>query len=1310
MALKTKSFDSDDSLDSTYQRNFTSLGEESPTVTDSETKDSCPFSVDTNIASNDSSSIERVHNISEGSQASAEMVKGLKVKPASHFSYQCSALLSKPCEGRSLGQPHSGENKPMTGCGDGRSSTLPRKSVSQSHQLTSSDNVLCEPATSRTNIVRMLTQNFQMQLNQHHLHQAILKGSMAPKGTTDNSSLNEVMGSGSFPENSRSGFNVGKINTETNRSSSIDLGNLSSTPVAKCASTPKSSERILPKPDKASVVHDSSLLPGTDSLRDDGFEQHSRNFEKGDCRKQEKTGKHPKGKLNESTNDTSGHQAFLDEIMLVHAQILQRSKGGPLSGTTYQSPVVQLCHGDLTDPKSDAPQEWHITTLARDGKASGDLSYLSDDLDDSFWNLFPDMDKFEHRLGAAEQMIPTHQEKTLQLSAECSERNGVRVDTDTNLGAFNSLIPEANICANLATEGKVNEEILSGNRINAHPKCEVFEKPDTVNVTFTCKSPNSDLFTTVTYETIEISTVNKVQSLEFQQRDTCAAGGDNLTTSGAGDLDNMAADIVGEFDFLEFYIDDDFVYEERVKSTVAAAKTIQGTPPADSASTFNNPVEKEAAHNVEMTSTLNNPAEKEATHNVEMTCLLGKPPLGPCKSFTLSNVGRRGNMSQSALTEEEKLKAFPLKRCKSEKDAASSDAQPLLGLKSSGIKKGAYLIPKAREGIPVKPLARPCTPTNSLKPGKSDPSVSHSLADDRKMLWPNNDDDTLVEVDSDTIADDVAPLTHTDLVNVPPFETKDKTSVSQGSPSARAPTSKSNRLIQVNLKNQTLPKEAYARNDNLQNHSLLKDVCVRSGEDLNADDGDPWVGSQLRRIQEKIRRRKARVIYLVSSDDDTDNDADSEVQMSSSESCPLPLKWEISDLPLDVTDHAPFSRSSDGIDKQRNAAQKSVENVKDTHPWSGQLNVETQSVGTSTTGLQYKKHKKKSSCHHNRIPQNDKVTEDIAPDRQLETRPPSILRKSSQPVYSFCKDSDKMGAPSPLPRMKSNLSASHGSRSSDRIISFKDLRESDEPRLNSLKPKTEIIPPLALNEEAASSKRPIPAERNHGHYSSTVTTWLERQNFEESISLRSPCLDDGCKSTLDDRCISKPENETSRRTSKHDFSQKPFSAHSASKKKSDLSLSKPRQSTHQPVSLGVSRRAEEDEKDSHNASKDKPDGLPSKHRGSAPQSRKNGAGQDAEEHCVTLELNTPGRFQSKTKNATQLSATQLSCTGLHRFYIPRDIWPNGCRTRLDVRPSTTHPDCQRVTTTALNTATGQSETLLDQIISTRRLRTTIQID
>lgn len=66
--------------------------------------------------------------------------------------------------------------------------------------------------------------------------------------------------------------------------------------------------------------------------------------------------------------------------------------------------------------------------------------------------------------------------------------------------------------------------------------------------------------------------------------------------------------------------------------------------------------------------------------------------------------------------------------------------------------------------------------------------------------------------------------------------------------------------------------------------------------------------------------------------------------------------------------------------------------------------------------------------------------------------------------------------------------------------------------------------------------------------------------------------------------------------------------------------------------------------------------------------------------------------------------------GIHRFYIPKEMWPDGCKAKLNVQVDPLDPTVHRVTSRAEDPTTGRSEVLLDQTLVTTKLKSTLQID
>ncbi|XP_055877829.1 uncharacterized protein LOC106060335 [Biomphalaria glabrata] len=1322
---------------SSLEHGDSSLVEKPATLSDSETRNSLELSVEQSndilLDDSDSNSPSPVTN---------KMTRDLKVKPASHFSHQWPLLKSNPGSACLL---HHEANK-LGSCGDGeRASTLPSDFISHSQQKTPKDCSVNEADTPPKNYVKTLTSSFQQRLNQHRLRQAILKGSMAPKGSTDSESLSEL------------GPNDSSLNKDTTKLSSVDLGNLSSTPVVKCSSTPKCSDTNPAKP-QLPLVSDSVVNRARNALCELYGDHNKGDNNKGDYKRLKVV---PKVKTNlVVTDDRSRHQAFLDELQLVHSRIVSSS------GADYQSPIIQVCEKNPSDsgigpscPKSDVPAEGAKESSILDGFGDSMLNSLTEGfLDDSFWDLLPASQKPEHVGDAGKHDFVDAAGRTKEVDAADKQE-------DCNVAVGQSAVKA---CGDkiMYPHAAEHKDVTTSSQPDLHT--------GKLNQTFSYQTSHYDTLTSVTQETSETLYPEGRQVSNIEVLKKSESGGDNL----GEDVNMKAGDFGSEFDFLEYYIDDDFDYTEKppafVTPGVDSRQLIESTlgcttnkeadfrqlstlgryadTEVDSRqrSTLGHYADTEADSRQQSTlghyadteadsrqrSTLGHYADTEVdsrqwstlgcTIDAKQECdaitreqqekasssawIFEKPPIVPCKFPTNSNGGlHRGNMSQSALTDEDKVTRFPPKRSKSEKDVVQQQVQVSVCPRSPLFMRAGNTTSKVRDGVPAKTLTKAST-SASVRYGHSDPSLSCSGVEVDKRNVLDKDDDTLVEVDGASLEEDVLhnkniePVTPVER----PAEREDQTSAAKAIFVTTAQTQTNSSTFSNNIaigQDQTSAAKAIfvttaqtqANSSTFSNNiatgqSSMPQFAGRTNDD---DDADIWVSTQLRYIQEKIQRRKNK-IDMAGSDDDIANDIDSELNKSSSDGTEQRKQLGRWNAPENLEEDPVLNFEAQTEEQEYVAWGQGVS--------CGELqrviseSEEKKSVATSTTGLHSKKHKQKSSHPHHRKSKEDRISADITQGR-LETRPPSILRKNGQ-HGNICRET---GPPSALTRMRSNLSTSHGSRSADRVISFKDLRESEDPPCPDVKELAGPSRPV-MEETLLTRTRPVPAERSlvdHGHYSSTVTTWLERHNFEDTSTLNSPQL---CKDKKPvSRQVNKLCQEASTSNSKQSIPSKASTDRPVTSQRKCCRLTHESTSQHSLTKkLNRSLLPEEDlvQKDA-----DHLNGLLSRVKTSETLAKTSLTNCSTNEHYVTFQLETPMKQQSKATNAMKRSST-----GLHRFYIPRDMWSNGCKTRLDVRTSPTHPDCQRVTTTALNTRTGEIETLMDQTICSDRLRTTIQID
>lgn len=271
-----------------------------------------------------------------------------------------------------------------------------------------------------------------------------------------------------------------------------------------------------------------------------------------------------------------------------------------------------------------------------------------------------------------------------------------------------------------------------------------------------------------------------------------------------------------------------------------------------------------------------------------------KPPMFPKQPKTVSKYLERnlaqayGNKSHSALTSsptEEKLNKVTLKTSLSEKDAYRKDNGTVSFSKQG---KGSPVI-KMREGVPVKLNGR-STSDSHHRLGKSETSVSLSLPDGGNKI-EDADDDTLCQIDKETDLntaglDDSIMLTCPEEISADPVK-----------------ENKTLSAVKMNVECQTTTVECNP---------------VPTHDDTDSSDSDPWIRMQLKKIQKKIKRRKARESYTISSDEEASGNTQlfSGVQTkpkfeTSQSSCLHSLKDEggegkkISDFSKDEINNAP---------------------------------------------------------------------------------------------------------------------------------------------------------------------------------------------------------------------------------------------------------------------------------------------------------------------------------------------------------------------------------------------------------------------
>uniref|UniRef100_A0A2C9KHM2 Protein kinase domain-containing protein n=1 Tax=Biomphalaria glabrata TaxID=6526 RepID=A0A2C9KHM2_BIOGL len=473
---------------SSLEHGDSSLVEKPATLSDSETRNSLELSVE---QSNDILLDDSDPN--SPSPVTNKMTRDLKVKPASHFSHQWPLLKSNA--GSACLLQH--EANKLGSCGDGeRASTLPSDFISHSQQNTLKDCSVNEADTPPKNYVKTLTSSFQQRLNQHRLRQAILKGSMAPKGSTDSESLSEVC----------SYCCIDDTQCTLEMSMVIDC----------CIDT----VRLGPNDSSLNKGKPASFAEGIPSsvhyrIRDerqlglDWFILIKESSSKRTFREWKKV------KTNlVVTDDRSGHQAFLDELQLVHSRIVSSS------GADYQSPIIQVCQKNPSDsgigpscPKSDVPSEGAKESSILDGFGDSMLNSLTEGfLDDSFWDLLPASQKPEHVGDAGKHDFVDAAGRTKEVDAADKQE-------DCNVAFGQSAV-------------KACGDKIMCPQAAEHKDATTSSQPDLhtgkLNQTFSYQTSHYDTLTSVTQETSETLYPEGRQVSNIEVLKKSESGGDNL--------------------------------------------------------------------------------------------------------------------------------------------------------------------------------------------------------------------------------------------------------------------------------------------------------------------------------------------------------------------------------------------------------------------------------------------------------------------------------------------------------------------------------------------------------------------------------------------------------------------------------------------------------------------------------------------------------------------------------------------------------------------------------------------------------------
>ncbi|CAL1529391.1 unnamed protein product [Lymnaea stagnalis] len=770
-----------------------------------------------------------------------------------------------------------------------------------------------------------------------------------------------------------------------------------------------------------------------------------------------------------------------------------------------------------------------------------------------------------------------------------------------------------------------------------------------------------------------------------------------------------------DFEFREFYIDDDFEDGERVSSRPLEDLDCNVSTRHNSTDCLPDKSRHVTKH-------------VQAKSPFSLARLIIKPPVPPSKWPIVHHTNSRGNMSQSALRQnEEDINKMRWRKSHCERVTETKD-EPSFSVKNL---KGDPA-PRGREGVPAEPKL--LTSNSSLGHGTSDPGISLSSND---VSGKVNDDDTLVEVDGDlnTVSDADTPDTVRDKeINRKVSAVRYVTAPSQ--------LTKVNESCQVSMPGDR-PKTHY---------------------DSDAAESDPWVHRKLKIIQEKIRRRKARASYTLSSDDDEDPGyvgTDDQLLPLASPGSNYMLPWEQFDPCPDIhpswvlssTEHK-MTKNHGLVDKRDYKSHKnggktfspathrrSHENkkIKYNPNLSDIASNNSRAVGIDTS----EKLRQDECTTENSSDQHKSATasslEHKCHDGLTEIKHPSILRRTSKISSSYKLKEGKSclnQVPTRVPRTKSKVSASHGSKSTERVISFKDLTDTDhdKPSTSKFKTQTHLTRPESeVTEQSPQLERSF-VSVSEDFEIKTVKTWLEKHNFAESSCTSSPQPTDHHHITSRvlelQNSQSGIQNTPSNRSvfSEHSLDKVPFIYKEDAIHKNPKAITPQRQEVLSWINSDVGLK-EHNSNDKFHRGKStcsiqgQPEGQVSrcddddlteaKEQGNfnvalSHVRHKSYNPIPANEHFVTLDLQTPAK--EKLESQTGKQRKQKCKLGLHRFYIPRDMWPEGCNARLDVSISPTHPDCHRVVTTATDPVSGREETLMDQTICTDKLRSTLQLD
>ncbi|GFS27207.1 hypothetical protein ElyMa_005246200 [Elysia marginata] len=746
-----------------------------------------------------------------------------------------------------------------------------------------------------------------------------------------------------------------------------------------------------------------------------------------------------------------------------------------------------------------------------------------------------------------------------------------------------------------------------------------------------------------------------------------------------------------DFEFLEYYIDDDLNKLDQVQGmSPGASQAVETVPgilnkdfklcPTDQSITSTSKSILNEQPNLDLSKKASFrdsavPTSKNLEH---------RPPLFPrTKSIE--------NTCQSALsknTEFEDIRQKILsRRSASDKDLSASKGINLIARSQGGA--------KSRERVPVKPGGtKQSFMSDGLRSGASDPSLSVSFLRDKKT------DTSLIETYA---ADDTNPEEENTLATA--SQSLDEMAPGVVSCLSEEPNVKMNRKEALCTSKRIVRKEKASQAE-------LDTVEVRKYEIQDSDsiESDQWVKAKLGTIQKKIQRRKARPEYIISSDEDDGNG--------------------FLNLPL-----APVSSTK--------------QNGKHSHYLSKNIPTPNRCRSLIDIGIHMNENyskvmeELKVSCRERRSQINALSEWTRGQGSEMDVIKREVIPK--QPTFITASCTNLGGSQGTSSKIQQNEDAQPSSsksshRKSDKRV-VKSPKNPAEMGLSSdpcnKKSKSQLGKPSTLIKDDTQSDYGRTSISHHSCKSLQVVageelsrdknkrrsteSWLQDQNMQKSLIKG---FQNGSQAKEESNIHSKGKSLA--RSSQYSMTSGSVrgGTHGSSSKQSIVSFSqvagldKRSDSSTHSLRSGQPHKHDGESKKSHLATRTHARGKrASKSRLLSNSSRltcgetlppalaqadqRGATATGTDEHQLTIGLE---HARDREKTCQKLDQRKQDIFGMHRFFIPRESWPDGCHAKLNVE---VHKNSQRVTTTATNPASGHTETLLDQVVVASKLKSTI---